>query len=258
MPSDTTAPRTTLAVPVAAEGPISFQHLERMAASVAKSGLFAVKTPEAALTLMLVAQAENVHPVQAIMDYDVIEGKPVLKSSAMLARFLRAGGQVEWIECKNEVVTGKFTSPKGVSLVVTWDQARVEKAGLATKANHAKFPMQMKRARCISEGIRALWPVTQLYTPEEMQDNPAPIDVTPERIETAVQHVADASTALTEDERDLHFNALDAAKTTQALQEAFSAAWIHAKEAKDSGAQGAFRQVYDARKADLAANGAPL
>lgn len=256
MSKDNAAPRTALAAPVAAEGPISFQHLERMAASVAKSGLFAVKTPEAALTLMLVAQAENVHPVQAIMDYDVIEGKPALKSSAMLARFLRAGGKVDWIECKNESVTGKFTSPKGSELTVTWDQARVEKAGLATRPNHVKFPMQMKRARCISEGIRALWPVTQLYTPEEMLDNPAPIDVTPERTEAAVQHVVDAGTALTEAERDQHFNAIDAAKTMEALQAAFSAAWKHAKEARDEGAQTTFRQVYDARKVDLA--GAPV
>ena len=71
---------------------VPFSQLERMASAIAKSGLFAVKTPEAALTLLLIAQAEGIPPTQAMMDYQVIQGTPSLKSAAMLARFQRSGG----------------------------------------------------------------------------------------------------------------------------------------------------------------------
>src|SRR5271166_3494017 len=96
--------------------PITFQQLERMANAIAKSGLFAVKTPEAALTLLLIAQAEGIPPTQAMMDYQVIQGTPSLKSAAMLARFQRSGGRVEWTQSTDECVEGKFTHPVGGTL----------------------------------------------------------------------------------------------------------------------------------------------
>jgi hypothetical protein len=38
---------------------IGFSDVERMASAVAKSGLFGVRTPDQALSLMLIAQAEG-------------------------------------------------------------------------------------------------------------------------------------------------------------------------------------------------------
>jgi hypothetical protein len=235
---------------------VTFQQLERMAASVAKSGLFAVKTPEAALTLMLVAQSEGTHPVTAMMEYDIIEGKPSLKSSAMLTRFLRAGGKVEWHAQSNDSVSGTFTSPRGNAITVTWDAERVKRAGLEGRPNHQKFPMQMKRARCIAEGIRAVWPVTQLYTPEELSDVPDSIDITPTATATRVDDAVTATAgpnALSEEDRDAHFNSIGGAPDLEKLKGAFSAAWKHASEAKDHAAGTAFKQVYESRKTELGA-----
>lgn len=255
-------PRTALARPVAAEGNLpvsfSFDQMERMAHAVAKSGMFAVKTPEAALTLMLVAQSEGTHPAQAMMDYDLIEGKPSLKSGAMLARFIRAGGRVEWLEQSDAKVAGKFTAPNGQSLTVSWDNERVKTAQLANRPNHQKYPMQMKRARCISEAIRALYPVTTLYTPEEIRDGAPEIDVTPVTQTEAVRTVTESAnaTALTDEERQEHFDAMDNAADVAALATAFAAAWKHGKEANDKGAQEAFKSVYDAKKSEFTAAGA--
>ena len=162
---------------------ITLSELERMAKAIAESGMFAVKTPAAALTLCLVAQAENIHPAQALMDYDIIEGKPSLKSAAMLARFLRSGGRVKWLQATDAVVEGTFSHPSAESPVtVKWDHERVKTAGLAERPIHKKFPLQMKRARCITEGIRATAPQCiplGMYTSEETidmtQDEPARI-----------------------------------------------------------------------------------
>ena len=231
----------------------SFEQLERMSVQIAKSGMFAVKTPEAALTLMLIAQSENMHPAQAMMDYDIIEGKPALKSQAMLSRFVRAGGMVEWIEQSDAKVSGRFTAPNGQKITVSWDDERVKTAGLGNRPNHQKFPQQMKRARCISEAIRAIFPVTHLYTPEELRDGGPEIDITPVPQAEAVRTVAEAAsgTALTEEERQQHFDAIDGAKDQATLAVVFSAAWKHASEAKDAGARAAFKEVYENAKRAL-------
>ena len=75
---------------------VPVDQIERMAISVAKSGLFGVKNPDQAMALMLIAQAEGLHPAIAARDYHIINGRPALRADAMLARFQNAGGRVEW------------------------------------------------------------------------------------------------------------------------------------------------------------------
>lgn len=151
---------------------IPIQDIERMAIAMSGSGLFGMKTKEQAIALMLIAQAEGLHPAIAARDYHIIEGKPALKADAMLARFISGGGKVEWHDHTNEKVSATFSHPSGGSIVVDWDIARAKAAGLAGKQNWNKYPRQMLRARVISEGVRAVYPVANsgLYTPEEVQD----------------------------------------------------------------------------------------
>ena len=59
---------------------ITVSEVERMANAVAKSGLFGVKNVEQAMALMLIAQAEGMHPAIAARDFHVIQGRPALKS----------------------------------------------------------------------------------------------------------------------------------------------------------------------------------
>jgi hypothetical protein len=152
---------------------VPVQDIERMAVAVAKSGLFGVKTPDEAMALMLVAQAEGQHPAIAARDYHVIQGRPALKADAMMARFQLAGGKVEWSEYTDERVTGVFSHPAGGSLAVTWTIEMGKNIGLVKPGSGwHKYPRAMLRARCISEGIRAVYPasVAGVYTPEEVSD----------------------------------------------------------------------------------------
>lgn len=146
--------------------------IERMAGAIAKSGFFGVKTIEQAVALMLIAQAEGLHPAIAARDYNVIQGRPALKADAMLARFQQAGGSVNWTELTDKRVSATFTHPQGGSVSIDWDMARAKAAGLDGKDNYKKWPRQMLRARCISEGIRTVYPgvLSGMYTPEEVQD----------------------------------------------------------------------------------------
>lgn len=157
---------------------VPLSDLEKMAAAIAKSGLFGVKTPEQAMAIMLVAQSEGMHPMSAVQEFDIIQGRPARKSWAMLARFQRAGGSVEWHERTDTKAAATFSHSQGGSITVDWTMERAKKAGLAGKENWTKYPRAMLSARCISEGVRAVFPGATggFYTPEEERDM---VDVTP-------------------------------------------------------------------------------
>lgn len=164
-----------------------------MATAVAKSGLFGIKTPEQGVALMLIAQAEGLHPAIAARDYHVIQGRPALKTDAMMARFQQAGGKVEWKVYTDDEVTGVFSHPAGGSLTVTWTLSQAKRIGLAGKDNWKNYPRAMLRARCISEGIRSVYPgcVVGVYTPEEVQDFDAPAAPPPVKDMGSVEEVQD-------------------------------------------------------------------
>ena len=151
---------------------IPYNDIEKMATAVAKSGLFGVKNPEQAMALMLIAQAEGMHPAIAARDYHVIQGRPALKADAMMARFQSSGGKVEWKVYTDKEVTGVFSHPSGGSVTITWTFDMATKIGLTGKDNWRNYARAMLRARCISEGIRTVYPgcVVGTYTPEEVQD----------------------------------------------------------------------------------------
>lgn len=189
---------------------IPLPDMERMAGAIAKSGLFGLKTPEQALALFLVAQSEGRHPASAAKEYHVIQGRPALRADAILARFQAAGGSVTWNERTETKVSGTFTHPQGGSLTVTWSIDDAKRAGIYAN-QWLKYPRQMLTARCISEGVRAVYPsvTSGVYTPEEVADfdaKPQPSASSPFRavgsservIETAVvaESVQETSLAL--------------------------------------------------------------
>jgi hypothetical protein len=166
---------------------VPLQDIQHMAEVAASSKMFGFKNPQEAMAIMLLCQAEGLHPAIAMRDFHVIQGRPALKADAMLARFQQAGGSVVWKEYTNDVVTGLFTHPQGGSLEVTWTLQQAKSIGIAGKDNWKNYPRAMLRARVISEGIRAVFPgcVVGVYTPEEVADfTPQPKTLeTVERVE---------------------------------------------------------------------------
>lgn len=146
--------------------------IERMAVAFAKSGLFGIKTPEQGVALMLIAQAEGLHPAIAARDYHVIQGRPALKTDALLSRFQQAGGKTVWGEYSDKAVSGTFSHPQGGSVTVTWTIEQARAAGLTSKDVWRQYPRAMLRARVISEAIRTVYPGVSVgvYTVEEVQD----------------------------------------------------------------------------------------
>lgn len=162
--------------------------IERMAHAFAKSRLFGVQNPEQALALCLVAQAEGRHPASAANDYHIMNGKPAKKAEAMLRDFISAGGKVEWHALSDTIADATFSHPGGGSARIEWTPDRAKKAGISSPM-WSKYPRQMLRSRCVSEGVRTVCPAATsgMYVPEEVADftpspapAPDPIDLQPE------------------------------------------------------------------------------
>lgn len=152
--------------------PVAFSDIEKMARAFAASKLFGINTPEQAIALMLIAQAEGLHPAVAARDYSIIQGKPALKADAMLARFQNAGGKVSWIEYTKDSVIGEFSHPSAPTPVrINWTFQMAQEAGLVTKAVWKQYPRAMLRARVISEGVRTVFPgvAVGVYVEEEVE-----------------------------------------------------------------------------------------
>jgi hypothetical protein len=174
---------------------VPFAEVERLAKATAVTGFFAgVETAERALVLMMIAQAEGVHPVQAMQRYHVIKGKPSKQAWAMLADFTASGGKVEWHEHSATKCDATFSHPLGGTIRVDWNMDKARAAGLAGGDNWRKYPENMLHARCVSNGVRFVFPAAAngLYTPEEVQDFDSPFTAIPAE-DRAVEVVATPS-----------------------------------------------------------------
>ena len=231
---------------VATAPSFSFQDMHRMAVAIAKSNLFGVKDPDQALSLMMIAQADGIHPATVARDYSIIQGQAAKKAEAILRDYQRSGGRVEWHERTDTACSATFHHPAASPLRVDWNMERAAKAGLAGKDNWKKYPRAMLHARCVSEGCRATAPGSTggMYTPEEVQDfDPPPADAVPIN-----QAVAEAVAAPTPEEVEAHINSMDVA-TLPALKAAFENAW---KSTRDVVARAKYKAAYDAMLIEIA------
>ena len=169
---------------------IGMGDLERMARAFAQSKLFGVQNDEQALALCLVAQAEGRHPASAANDYHIINGRPSKKAEAMLRDFIAGGGKVEWHTLDDTTADATFSHPNGGTVRIAWDFKRKAQAQI-NNPMWTKYPRQMLRSRCISEGVRTVFPAATsgMYEPEETKEfasSPPPLrDVTPRPPEPA-------------------------------------------------------------------------
>lgn len=183
--------------------------LDRMADAFVESKLFGVKDKSQALSLLLIAQAEGMHPAIAIQEFDIVNGKPARKTHAVLARFQDSGGTIEWLELSEQCARATFRHPKSIApvtiewtmeqaskvMVESWDNspgavrgAKI-KTSLTDKEVWHNYPRAMLRARVIAEGVRATFPraIGGMLVVEEAQDLGEMIEGSATREETAVE-----------------------------------------------------------------------
>ena len=233
---------------------VSLSDVERIGTIIAQSGLFGAKKPQEAIALCLIAQAFGMHPAMAAQDFDIIQGRPSKKSDAMLRTFLENGGKVEWHKLDDSIADATFSHPAGGSLRITWDMNRAKTAGLGGKDMWKKYPRQMLRARCVSEGVRSVFPAATAgtYVPEEIMD----FEPQPKRTEKDMgkaevieqEIITHEPEVIVPFDYDAASDKMCAAKDEAELKDAFSVAWKRAKADKDDGMTAEVKCFYDACK----------
>lgn len=220
---------------------VPFSEMESMASYIVRSKLFGAKDESQAMSLMLLAQAEGCHPMTAIQDFDIVQGRPARKTHSILARFQAAGGTVNWEEITPTKAAGTFSHKAGGQLRVEWTFEQAKKAGLTNKDNWKNYPQAMLRARCIAEGVRAVYPgaIGGMLTVEEAQDL-APA-------QPAAKNMGAAEVVISQD----WVAAVGECRTTEEV----TAIWQSGvKEIQSAGD----KSLYDRFKAAVAARGAEL
>ena len=158
---------------------IPIADMRQMADSIVKSKFYGFKNTDEVLAVMLVAQAENKHPATVVQEYDIIQGRPALKSSAALARFQVSGGKVQWDEVSPAKARGTFTHPAGGTLSIEWTIDMARKAGLVRPGSGwERYPEDMLCARVAARAIRKVYPacLTGSYLVEEVADFDRPLN----------------------------------------------------------------------------------
>lgn len=136
----------------------ALQEVSQMAEVAVASGLFGVKTATQAMALMLLCQAEQKHPMLAVREYDIIQGRPALKSQTLMSRFLASGGKQVIHELSDTVARITLSHPQGGEVTVEWTIERARAIGLAGKDNWKHYSRSMLLRRCQAEGVRAVAP----------------------------------------------------------------------------------------------------
>src|SRR5882757_7466319 len=84
----------------------TWDEMSKAAATIAESGMFGLKNPAQAMTLMLLCQAEGMNPIEAFRTYHIVEGKPSMRADAMQGKFESRGGGIIWHVRTDVMVAG--------------------------------------------------------------------------------------------------------------------------------------------------------
>lgn len=219
--------------------------IQVLGTTLIKSGMLpqGVKSPEAAVAIILKGRELGVPPMQALSHIHVISGKPTLSAELMLAMVMKAGHEVWIVETNGErcAIAGKRRgSDREQSLTFSMEDAK--RAGVLNNPTWKKYPDAMLRARAISAFCRMFAPDVLMgasYTPEELgaevDGEGEVLDVTysePQEEPAAVVMESDPTPApVAPQERTL--TAEEAARLAEAIKKAGTPAKEHLALASD-------------------------
>lgn len=145
------------------------------AAALIKSGLVppAIKTPEAALFVILTGRDLGLSAVQSLRSIKPIQGKIELSADVQLGLFQRSGGRFRWLQCDEngaqlELHAPWLTQPH----VSTFGPEEAKRAELMSNPNYRKYPKAMYRSRAITQGLKDIGylATSGVYAPGELSD----------------------------------------------------------------------------------------
>lgn len=162
--------------------PIAWDQELRGAQYLFKSGLCpaSIKSPEAALFIILAGRDLGLAPVAALRNIHVIQGKVEVSADMQLALFARSGGAFRWIALTDAEAALELRAPwMAAPHVSRWTMQDAQRAKLDGGDNWKKYPRAMLRSRAITAGLKDVGfdATAGVYAPGEISGEEV-VDVT--------------------------------------------------------------------------------
>jgi hypothetical protein len=157
-----------------------FEETYKLAEMCVAGGMFGDIKVETMMTLMTIADARGIHPIEAGMRYHVIKGKASMSAQAMLAEFQAVGGTVEWVTHTSKICVGIYThqkyAPKGFECTT-----KIEDYQHIGTDPWKRYPERMLMNRNTANGVKAVAPGLALGMYETGEAEEIAMVSTPER-----------------------------------------------------------------------------
>lgn len=155
-----------------AAAPVEWDRELRGAQYLVRSGLCpaAIKSPEAALFIILAGRDLGLSPVASLRNIHVIQGKVELAADLQLALFAGRGGSFQWTALSDTEAAIRLTAPWLTAPHISrWTMEDVRRAGLSGD-NWKKYPRAMLRSRAITAGLKDIGfdATAGVYAPGEL------------------------------------------------------------------------------------------
>lgn len=179
--------------------PVQWDAELRGAQYLLKSGLVPadIKTPEAAMFIILAGRDLGMSPVQSLRSIRVIKGKVEVAADAQLGKFHTSGGRSRFLTLTNDAAKLELSAPWLTAPHVetfTIEDARLAQLG---GDNWRKYPKAMLRSRAITAGLKSIGfdATAGVYAPGEIGGDVQVIG--DEVVAAEVQTTTDATETLT-------------------------------------------------------------
>lgn len=152
----------------------SIEDVFRMGDILLRSGMLpsAIRSPEAAVTIILKGRELGIPPLEAFAGITVIQGKPTVSPQLMLSLIFRSGQivGVPRIEDDGTTCTVTMTRKGGEPHSESFGVAEAKGLGLSGKDNWIKQPKTMRKWRAIAACARIVFPdvIGGMYLHEEL------------------------------------------------------------------------------------------
>ena len=134
--------------------------------------------PQDVFVTVLYGKELGISPIMSLNSFCVIQGQVTMKVNAMNAIVLSKNPKAQigivQDEVKKEVVVTVKRNENDLEYKATWNLEKAKLMGLTGKSNWVNQPMNMLRARALSEALRVKFAdsLMGLYSEEEMLDLP--------------------------------------------------------------------------------------
>lgn len=152
--------------------------ITKMGQMFASSGMFGCSKVEQGQVLALACLVQGKDPFELMQNYYIINGSLSMKSVAVLANFMKAGGKVKWYSALNDGNQAEADFEIGDNkldhAVYTIGNAETEGLLAGPNKNNWKVrPSDMLRARLITKAVRMIAPGIIMGMQEETDAGPA-------------------------------------------------------------------------------------